>query len=549
MKVLFIIIRILIVVFFLLYNIMEFPPRYVVADEEPVPMQVDDQEGEGTTVNAVYTWEQDSWNILQVFHFFPSKRQLCLYNKEHDIKWTFEEEEYENEISQTMPIQFDVPMWKYWLATISILILLVLIFISFPIQSFLHKLSSYKYARKVDTFRSYKDFLLIRNTPAFLRRKAEIRLKIKVGTYKKFLQVVTLKTSGELKEVILKIIDSIGKTGNVNVNVQFQPDVKVLPQPEFLNQNVFMLEKLLNLPLDQNTFPKWRESLLRDSNLTWSQQELDLLFNTSPDIDKAKTMLELKKDNLKLEAQYKYADVTKFFSEGITADRQQLFVHYLNNLFKVVFPERIINIDKDCDSLITFHVKSMFRNKNAYRWWVIDEKEPVEKRPLMPDVECSWEFFVSIKDPGSEKTPFVSNAISSTTDYPLYSGKQDIGKVYMYKFTSAFAKFGEEIAEAFGMYRSTSVSKTKSVLPPGEIYSLFEEQFKEFLTDQATDMPAAIIEEFFGEYESSLEGLLISAEYTDQLITGIQDVISGGIEVGSLIGDILADALLSIGSE
>ncbi|RLD66570.1 MAG: hypothetical protein DRI84_04485 [Bacteroidetes bacterium] len=527
---------------------MEFPPRYVIADDEPIQMKVEDKEGEEITVNAVYTWEQDSWNILQVFHFFPSKRQLCLYNKEHDLKWTYKEE-YEDEISSTMPIQFNVPMWKYWLATISILIILALIFISFPIQSFLHKLSSYKYAKKVDTFKSYKDFLLIRNTPAFLRRKAEVRLKNKVDTYKKFLQVVTLKTSGELKEVIFKIIDSIGKTGNVNVNVQFQPDIKVLPQPEFLNQNVVMLEKLLNSPLAQTTFPKWRESLLRDSNLTWSQQELDLLFNTSPDIDKVKTMLELKKDKLKLEAQYKYADVTKFFSKSITADRQKLFIHYLNNLFKVVFPERIINIHKDCDSLITFHVKSMFRNMNTYNWWVSDEKIPVENRPLQPNVECSWEFYASIKDPGSEKTTFVSNTISSTTTYPLYSGKRDLKKLYMYRFVSAFAKFGEEIAEAFGMYRSSSVSKTKSVLPPGEIYSLFEEQFKEFLTDQAMDTPVAIIEEFFGEYESSLEGLLISVEYTEQLITGLQDAISGGIEVGTIVFDIIGGALSNIGSE
>jgi len=521
---------------------MEFPPRYVVADEVPVSMKVDVKDGKEITVNAIYTWEQDSWNILQVFHFFPSKRQLMVYNKEQDLKWTLKEE-YKDKISPTMPIQFNIPMWKYWLATISILLIVLLLVIVSQIQSFFENLSAYNRAKKNDTFNSYKDFLILYNAPDFLRKKAKQRLKNKIGTYKKFLQVVTLKTSGELKEVIFKIIDSIGDSGNVDVNVQFEPDIKVLPQSKFLMQNVKMFEELPKP--NQKTFSKWREILLRDSNLTWSSQELGLLFTKTPDIEKAIKMVELKKNGLKLESEYNYADVTKFFTKGLTNDRQQLFVHYLNNLFEGIFPERIIKLKKDCDSSITFHVKSIFRNKNSYRWWEKDKVYALTKRPLLPDVECSWEFYISIKDVKTLKTTFVSNTISSTTDYPLYHGKQDLEKVYMFGFTSAFAKFGEEIAEAFGMYQRSSLSKTKSPLSPIEVYTSFEDTFNDYLFEQAGDLPEALIEEFFGEYESSLEGLLISAEYTEQLIMGVQSAISEGLEIGSFLGDVILGALSS----
>jgi len=446
----------IIAISFFAINIIISPPRYIIADYTPVEMRTQDNE----MVQAFFTWEQDSWNILQVFHFFPSKRQLCLYDKELDEKWELEDN---IAIPEEIPIKFTIPMWKYWLASITLVLSAFLIYLIYIIKSFYN----YKVAEKENTFTSYKNYLLRLMIPNFMRKKAGKKLKKKIVPYKEFLKVVTHKTSGELKEVIFKIINSIAETGNVKVKLLVDDKISILPQREFLQKKSELLFNKINEPIDINEFNLLKENHLKIATLNHNEREIDFINNNLKTAEDFKNLLRIQKDDLIKKSNYNYADLTDSFSSKKKIDRKYLYSEYLDELFKVIFPEKLIKIENDFNSLITFHLISKIENKDTFQFWKKDEGKYLTDITLLPDIKCSWDFYVSIKHQDSSMDEYVSKKISSTKSYSVNNPKDTVEDYYMFIIISSFAKFTKKIAEAFGMVKDSNSKKTNSFLLSG----------------------------------------------------------------------------------
>lgn len=506
----------IIVISFLVVNIVFSPPRYVIADNTPIEIRTEDDE----TVQALFTWEQDSWNILQVFHFFPSKRQLCLYNKDLDIKWDLDETTNIS-VPKTPPIPFTIPIWKYWFGSITLLIATILIYVIFIIES----IYNYKIAEKENTFRSYKNYLLKPIVPKFLRNKAGLKLKTRIGNYKNFLKIVTYKTSGELKEVLIKIIESIEETGNVKVKLQVDTQNNYISQKEYLQKYIDFIDKHIAQLSNKKGFEKIKKTLIQEAERKNKLKELETIKNKIVSADDYKNMFNLKKEALIKRQGYQYADIKESFSDSKNTDRKYLYAEYLNELFKVIFPEQIINIEINTDSLITFHLKSSIENRETFEFWKEDEGKLLKDIILLPDIKYTWEFYVTIKHIDDSKEEYISSKITSTTSYPLYSKNSIVEDYYMFITKSAFANFTRDIAKAFGMKKDSN-NQNKNSVNSADLFLIFENKFSDFLMNQSEDIPTTLLEEFYGDYESSLDGLLIDDDVLNLLFEGLEGAIS-----------------------
>lgn len=512
----------IIAISFLVINIIISPPRYVTADNTTTEFKTEDNE----TAQALFTWEQDSWNLLQVFHFFPSKRQLCLYNEELDEKWELDEISIVN-IPKTLPISFTIPLWKYWSASITLILSLFLIYLIYILKSFYN----YKIAEKENTFNSYKNYLLRLMLPNFMRKIAGKKLKSKMGTYKEFLKVVTHKTSGELKDVIFEIIDSIAETGNIKVNLQVESINNRVPQKEFLQKQSELILEKINDPIDSNEYNQLKKSQLKIARLKNNEKLIDLINNKLKTVEDFKNLLRIQNDDIIKKSNYNYEDLSESFSTKKTVDRKYLYAEYLDEIFKVIFPEKMIKIENEANSLVTFHLKSTIDNKNTFQFWRKDEGKNLTDIMLLPDIKCSWEFYVSIKKLDPNKKEYVSKKISSSKFYSIPNIKDTVEDYYMFIFTSSFAKFTKEIAEAFGMAKESNLKKSNNTIEPVDLYHLFEGKMSDYLAEQSGEIPTSLIEEFYGDYQSSLDGLLIDDEYLDLLYEGLEGAMSIAKEV------------------
>jgi len=506
----------IIVVLIILLNIIYAPPRFVKADKKPIEIETEDKE----TNIAFLTWEQESWNLLETFYFFPSKRQLCLYNEELDLKW--ELEEYPNITSpEVLPMPFTIPIWKYWLATISLILGFIPIYLVYILKSYYN----YKVAKKLNTFRSYKNYLLRLMLPNFLRKKAGSKLKTKIGSYKDFLKVVTYKTSGELKEVLFKTIESIEETGNVKVKLQVEFENNCIPQKEYLQKYIDYIDKHINQLSDKNSFTKLKKTFIQEAEKKNKSKELEILKTKIVSADDYKKMFDLKKEALTKRLSYQYVDLKESFDKSKNIDRKYLYAEYLNELFKVIFPEQIINIEIDATSLITFHLNSSIDNRETFEFWKEDEGKLLKDIILLPDIKYNWEFYVTIKHLDPSKKEYISSKITSTTSYPLYTKNNVVEDYYMFITKSAFVNFTRDIAKAFGMKKDSNTQNDGSVNSV-DLFLVFENKLSEFLLDQSEEIPTSLLEEFYGDYESSLDGLLIDDDVLDLLFEGLEGVIS-----------------------
>jgi len=520
MKKLFYISYGIIVIAFLVLNIIFSPPRYIIADQAPIEMRTEDDE----TVQALFTWEQDSWNIFQAFHFFPSKRQLCIYNKELDIKW--ELDEITNiSIPDPPPIPFTIPKWKYWLGSITLVLSIFIIYLIYVLES----IYNYKIAEKENSFSSYKNYLLKSIIPKFLRKKAGLKFKTKIGSYKDFLKVVTYKTSGELKEVLFKIIESIEETGNIKVKLQVETQNNCIPQKEYLQKYIDYIDKHINLLSDKDSFAKLKETLIQEAEEKNKLKELEIIKKKIVSADDFNKMFNLKKEAITKRLSYQYVDVKESFSDSKNTDRKYLYAEYLNELFKVIFPEQIISVEVNTDSLITFHLNRSIDNRETFEFWKEDEGKLLKDITLLPDIKYTWEFYVTIKHLDASKKDYISSKITSTTSYPLYTKNNVVEDYYMFITKSAFVNFTRDIAKSFGMKKDSSTQNNGSI-NSADLFLIFENKLSDFLMDQSEDIPTSLLEEFYGEYQSSLDGLLIDDEVLDLLFEGLEGVIASAKE-------------------
>ena len=99
----------------------------------------------------------------------------------------------------------------------------------------------------------------------------------------------------------------------------------------------------------------------------------------------------------------------------------------------------------------------------------------------------------------------------------------------MFITKSAFANFTRDIAKAFGM-KKEEINQNKNSVNSADLFLIFENKFSDFLMNQSEEIPASLLEEFYGDYESSLDGLLIDDDVLDLLFEGLEGVISSAKE-------------------
>lgn len=532
MDLLFKTLRIVFTLLIIVFNIYHHPTTTQIADDTPIELQLSTKEGE-KTVKAYYIWEQKSINLFSLVYIMPVKKELYLYSRDHKVKWEINKDALK-ETKARMGIPFATPKWKFALGTFSIIFLIMTLMFSYNLQNVLIGLLDLRKAKKEDTYRAYNLVLQNEKYPKWIKNKAREGLKRNIHYYKQFLRLVTLKTNGKLKNVIYKILDCIGETGNVDVNVNFSTSLNIVDQYSHLKNHEHFLRaivtKLNNKP---EVFNLIRDVLFYETKLNWSCEEIEILFNETPDISAIKECITIKANSLNKLSTYNYRDLTTEFVEKKHSQREEIIVKYLNNVFAKIFPDKIINIRHNCDSSINFNINSTFQNLESYGWWVTDENVKLEDRLLLPDIECMWDFYVDYELKG--KT-YKSDLINSTTSYPSYTGKKD--GLYTFRITSAFTKFSEEIASSFGMINSKQKSSNGNSKNISAFYNKFKQECIDYLEDELLDLPESFIKEYYDINELSIEDCLMDLEYTQNVINDLQELISASVDSAEGIANI-----------
>lgn len=229
----------------------------------PVPAQID---GEQKTVSAVLAWEQSGFQIYGLW-LFPTRGRPVLYCEEHQLKWT-PKDEYRTQIEAEFGEGPPVPRWRYFLGIFAVAYVALAVFLLGRLDGLIVDRKVWRAAKREDTFGSYKNYLLEKHKPKFFGKQARRAMMAKVGGYRTYYAFLTSKSEGEQRDALLRILDHIARTGDLNVGVSFEfenalrersemidgtpASFPVVPvRPCFATKHNASREKLLTLLLDR----------------------------------------------------------------------------------------------------------------------------------------------------------------------------------------------------------------------------------------------------------------------------------------------------------
>jgi hypothetical protein len=491
----------------LLANLALSPDDYIPVGEEPIPIEAELNGGK-QIVQATLAWQHQGFRLYG-FWFFPTSRELVLYNAEHGIRWGLKDEyraQREDELAASHP----VAAWRFFLAPVSIGVAIALVLLFLLLDRTIVDVRSWGKARAGGSFRSFKDYLVEDRKPKLFAGSAKSSMMDKVGAYRQFYACLSAGSPGESRDALLRILEHIARTGDLSVGVSFAFDNKLRERKDILGDEVRTLRTILGAPAGQVA-------------------------------DEARVAAAQAKARFEAELGYNLIAVRPSFADKHNIRRQKLLTNLLDRVFSRIFPERILVLTYD-DRGPQAQLKVRYAVSNTASLFTSSSESsvPMEQRKAYTGIRFDWDIVLSLQGKELLRRRFGSEPASS-----FRTSGSDAADVYKAMAMSAFVDMGKSLLTHFGVQAPEGAVAGGG--EPKKIQARLFEQFSDEVVDAAVGLgavDAAAATAFFQAHQADISSLMSGlAGDLDRMMDLYVNGLGQSVDLGDLAFEVIAGLL------
>jgi len=341
-----------IVVFFLVVLLAGYralkPDRFAPLGGELVSIEAQ-IDGESKTVSAVLAWEQSGLKIYG-FWLFPTKGRPVLYCEEHSLRWALKDD-YRMQVEAMVATNPPVPRWRYFLGSLAAAAAFLMYLLISQLDAVIVDRKSWQSARGKNTFGSYKNYLVKKHRPKLFARQARRRMMAKIGSYRTFYAYLTSGSDGEQRDAMLRILDHIARSGDLNVGVSFKFENGLKEHSELIDEQLAKVRRAINL----------HNPGMQDLQDPMTKHEVEL----------------------KQQRTLKVESVKPCFGSKHNTTREKLLTGLLDRVFSRIFPERILVLVYGANAPVEIRVGYRVSSTGALFRRTKDADLPLEKQKTL----------------------------------------------------------------------------------------------------------------------------------------------------------------------